>query len=134
MSPMQLHPTMTYETEQPSNPADDSIPVMYLDDTNVTEELPEPRLPRPRSFSTMMTELEVVPDGNWEVTIVSYADGIEFIRNRVKFAPHESMSADSLNLNQVVDVAGDDTAQLTALHQLYVETMYRSPRMSIRKK
>lgn len=103
-------PTHMSKKEPPS-----SAKPMYLDDEDVSGELPEPKLPYPRQFSTIMTNLRNRADGRDEITVVSLADGIEFCRVDVSYAPHPDID---VQLDQVVDVT--DPEQLDSMTRLWL--------------
>lgn len=92
--------------------------VMYLDDENVIGELPEPKLPYPRQFSTIMTNLRKLQDGRTEITIVNLAEGIEFSRVDVSFVPHPDMD---FQLDREVIV--DDPEQHRVMTSLWIESI-----------
>lgn len=102
----------------PKKETPSATPVMYLDDEDVVGELPEPKLPYPRQFSTIMTNLRQRQDGRSEITIVNLAEGIEFGRVEVSFIPHPDMD---VQLDREVIV--DDPEHHRVMLSLWIESI-----------
>lgn len=115
--PYRMSPTPQL-THMPKKETPSTAPVMYLDDEDVIGELPEPKLPYPRQFSTIMTNLRKLEGGRSEITIVNLADGIEFSRIDVSFLAHPDMDV-QLDCEVIVD----DPEQHRTMTSLWIESI-----------